>query len=563
LGQRATSAFQNANPGLMAAVGSAQGLQGGDPYAAYRSAISPQNDYASYVNRNQDLLANWQNNTSKNTSQTIEQYGQQHYDSAGRAEGRGMSQTPGGKSFGDLTFQNAQASLLGNAPQVQGQGYNAALTGPAQNVSSQNINAGQVNGGLLGMSLYDQALRAGGLGELGTSLQGQGMKLAQSTGAMTPDEARVMEQQVRQSYGARGTLDSSGSVSAEALGRLTNERQNRMNDLGMAGQINAQNQAELGANRGFQQNVQGAELGRQFQNVGYDLQAQGQNQQANMQAQLANQGQYGQFALANQASQNQAGQYGASAANQAALANQGYAAQYGMANQDAANQFGLYNSQQGMATQDANRQFAYGQYNQGLSNLGILGQFDASNLNSQRQYAMQLAQMQSGMASDPFQAILGRSSGVLGFAQGTQGQAGQYTQGLQGPQLFDPNAGINLALQNSSNQGNYQASTYGARAAAQGAASAGRSAMFGSMAGGLLGGAGAAGGFGSLFCWVAREVYGIENPKWLQFRHWMLNDSPSWFRSLYVRFGERFAAFISNKPRLKKLIRRWMDSKIN
>jgi hypothetical protein len=70
---------------------------------------------------------------------------------------------------------------------------------------------------------------------------------------------------------------------------------------------------------------------------------------------------------------------------------------------------------------------------------------------------------------------------------------------------------------------------------------------------------------GSIFagkCWVAREVYGIDNPKWLQFRSWMLDESHPWFRAIYLRYGERFAKFISNKPRLKNIIRRWMDTKI-
>ena len=63
-------------------------------------------------------------------------------------------------------------------------------------------------------------------------------------------------------------------------------------------------------------------------------------------------------------------------------------------------------------------------------------------------------------------------------------------------------------------------------------------------------------------CWVAREVYGVENPQWLLFRHWMLNIGPKWFKKLYFKHGERFAAFISDKPVLKYAIRKWMDSKI-
>lgn len=64
-------------------------------------------------------------------------------------------------------------------------------------------------------------------------------------------------------------------------------------------------------------------------------------------------------------------------------------------------------------------------------------------------------------------------------------------------------------------------------------------------------------------CWVAREVFGNENPQWLRFRHWLFYHAPEWFRNLYLRFGERFAVFIKDKPRIKAIIRRWMESRIN
>jgi hypothetical protein len=88
-------------------------------------------------------------------------------------------------------------------------------------------------------------------------------------------------------------------------------------------------------------------------------------------------------------------------------------------------------------------------------------------------------------------------------------------------------------------------------------------------AAGLCGAAAGAGGnmAGSLggaaiMCWVAREVYGENNPSWLMFRAWLLNDAPTWFRGLYIRFGERFAGWLRDKPRLKGFIRVCMDSKI-
>ena len=63
-------------------------------------------------------------------------------------------------------------------------------------------------------------------------------------------------------------------------------------------------------------------------------------------------------------------------------------------------------------------------------------------------------------------------------------------------------------------------------------------------------------------CWVAREVYGADNPQWLLFRKWMLNDSPSWFCKLYISKGEAFAKWLSRHAWLKPIIRRWMDSRI-
>ena len=75
---------------------------------------------------------------------------------------------------------------------------------------------------------------------------------------------------------------------------------------------------------------------------------------------------------------------------------------------------------------------------------------------------------------------------------------------------------------------------------------------------------GALGSMGSLMlCWVAREVYGPENPQWLQFREWLINKAPRWFFNLYKKYGQQFAKFISDKPKLKKLVKLFMDSRIN
>ena len=88
------------------------------------------------------------------------------------------------------------------------------------------------------------------------------------------------------------------------------------------------------------------------------------------------------------------------------------------------------------------------------------------------------------------------------------------------------------------------------------------SSASGSALGGLVGtvlGAGIEHGFGNLFCWVAREVYGKGDPRWYAFRLWMKYDAPKWLYKLYQKHGESYAKFISNKPALKWITKKAMD----
>ncbi len=64
------------------------------------------------------------------------------------------------------------------------------------------------------------------------------------------------------------------------------------------------------------------------------------------------------------------------------------------------------------------------------------------------------------------------------------------------------------------------------------------------------------------YCWVARAVYGEEDPRWMLFRAWLLADAPLWFRTLYIRRGERFADWVAGRTCVKSVIRRWMDQRI-
>ena len=180
-------------------------------------------------------------------------------------------------------------------------------------------------------------------------------------------------------------------------------------------------------------------------------------------------------------------------------------------------------------------------------------QFEMAGLGQDRGAAAQLVGLEQATSIDPTQALFGRPSGAGTIAG--QNLYGNAATNNQLPQMYNPTQGLNFMAGQAAQINSYNS----AYAGAQAQVSAGKSAMFGNILGGV------AGGLGQVFqgkCWVAREVYGSHNPRWLIFRYWMLNKSPNWFRSTYIKHGERFANWISDKPMLKKVIRMWMDSRI-
>lgn len=55
-----------------------------------------------------------------------------------------------------------------------------------------------------------------------------------------------------------------------------------------------------------------------------------------------------------------------------------------------------------------------------------------------------------------------------------------------------------------------------------------------------------AGGIAGMACWIARRVYGANNPRWMLFRNYLLNEAPDGFREFYLRNGERIASMMSD-----------------
>jgi hypothetical protein len=72
-------------------------------------------------------------------------------------------------------------------------------------------------------------------------------------------------------------------------------------------------------------------------------------------------------------------------------------------------------------------------------------------------------------------------------------------------------------------------------------------------------GIGGAPGNGAMFCWVAREVYGAHDPRWVRFRGWMRFQAPAWLLDAYVAHGADAAAWLHDKPVAKWSLRQVMD----
>ena len=485
-------------------------------------------------------------------------------------QGRNAVTVPGDSTYGgDITAGTMEAAQVGAAPNLTADtSYTAAqvadpmaLTAatsydPSASVTGDGYTA---TAGLEGGNIGADALRSALLADAETALS-QGL---------TEREQASISNAARARSGMMGrTFDQSGAI-AEAQALVAEGNNRRMQ------------------NRGFAQSALGQETDIQRDDLARGLQASMQNQAALNRAAEFGASQNMQAQLANQAATNQALSQGLSAGlSQEALAAQQAQAK-AMADATAINRASEFGVGAGMQ-QDAQRaqlgqqtNLAQAELNQQANafdadaaqrasqvnqaqqqqanQFGVGATMDAERLNEQlRQQGLgnyinavgNLAQIEDTHTLDPFQALLGRGGGnSLQAGQGVFGQAGY---GLQsGPQYLNPEAGLGYISQMAANDANMAA----AEVSAKGSMMAGLFGGLGSLGGGLLGNP-------NVICWVAREVYGPTNPAWLQFREWMFTESPNWFFKLYAEYGERFANWISDKPRIKSIIRKWMDSKI-
>ena len=180
--------------------------------------------------------------------------------------------------------------------------------------------------------------------------------------------------------------------------------------------------------------------------------------------------------------------------------------------------------------------------------------------------AVQVGERRGDAAFRQYQQRLANAASFLSGSTPVA-QFGQLSGAQQGASPFNPmgiQAGIGVNPAAGAQGQQFAMNTYNQRmnfAAQQqpiGSQLLGMAAGIGGQAlGGWAYGKGQGGG-----CHVAREVFGADNPEWLMFYDWKELKAPAWFRKLYNKFSVQAARFISNKPRLKNIIRGWMRSKI-
>jgi hypothetical protein len=220
-----------------------------------------------------------------------------------------------------------------------------------------------------------------------------------------------------------------------------------------------------------------------------------------------------------------------------------------------------------------------------LDEVANRSQYSDARQAQRRDFAGRVLGMNQAVTGDPMMGVLGRPSGaspqagaMLGVGQATASAGGpsgmfdpmnQYAAGVYGgnqqmaSNMYGAQAGI--INNNFSASAGLMGSMYGADRDYDAQKAAARAQRTGSILGGLFGGAGSAIGgmaIAGLFCWVAREVYGEQDDRWLKFRVWLHAHAPVWFYKLYARYGERFARWLKGKPLVKRLIRAWMDTKV-
>jgi hypothetical protein len=219
-----------------------------------------------------------------------------------------------------------------------------------------------------------------------------------------------------------------------------------------------------------------------------------------------------------------AGQLGAGAQTMglgSAVLGQG-AQTYGLGANAAAQAGGLYGSAQNMQEQ------------MGMNTAQMAGIYGGLQAQQANQFTQNMANAYNMFQKRPF------GLGGANLAQSELGQAGAYNSFQQANYATMNGIAFNQAQMAAQQQQLGAQQSAGMMSAGVGAAGAVASASAAAAA---------------ITCWVARECLGTADSRWKAFRLWLLNFAPRFLRSIYLRHGQAFAAFVSTQPLLKKSIR--------
>ena len=182
---------------------------------------------------------------------------------------------------------------------------------------------------------------------------------------------------------------------------------------------------------------------------------------------------------------------------------------------------------------------------QGFTTAAGLGQNATNQMFTAGQGAQGLAQTQLGMGLQSANALAGVGQQQQGLNQADMNnQYGDYLQQMNYPLQA-------LSIRQSA-IGQTPMGSVGMQPAANsgtGAAAIGALGQIGSAALPLMMGA----------CWVAREAYGADNPKWLKVRSWMLTKAPADLFMTYMTKGPKIAEAIRGNEARKAEYRAVMD----
>ena len=373
-------------------------------------------------------------------------------------------------------------------------------------MASENLSAQAQAANAFGGSR--QAVQEGVLA--GEALRQAGALSAQQRQAGFQQATESGKFDIGQTQAAR-TLSSQQQFQAEQLAQQAREaaaaRQQQASQLNMA----ALNQGDL-AQAGF---TQAAGLQGSAQDASRAAQQAGLLQSAGLAGAAAQNA-----AAAQQAGLTQgAGLAGAAAQNAAAAQQAGLTQSAGLSNQAAINQAVQAQAARQQAANQANfgGQFQTAGVRAGAAGqLGQLGQQAFNTSQAIQQQQMQQGLMQQGLQQQLIDAARGQYAGAIGAPQ----------QSL----------GLPLAA-------------LGAAPVPQTTTQGMKPGLFNYLQ------------LGASLCWVAREVYGEDDPKWLQFREWVIGYSPNWFYKAYSKYGENVAKVVAKVPALKLVIRPFMDAK--